>query len=268
MESARNVTEDIHILPSFSPMPGFGFVPINAFVLKAKEPVLIDTGAPIESAAFLEALRSVIDPLDLRWLWLTHPHADHLGSLNALMQEVPHLRLVTTFMGYGYLTLSYEIPLDRIYLVNPGESLDVGDRQLSAYRPPTFDDPMTTGFFDSKSKVFFSSDSFGALIPNPAPDAEAIGQEELLAGQRLWTAMDSPWLHNIDRGKFASELNVVRSMEPSRILSSHLPPATSLTESFLANLAGVPDSPPFVGPNQPALEAMLKQMTESAATAG
>jgi flavorubredoxin len=35
-------------------------------------------------------LRSVINPMDLRWLWLTHPDQDHLGSLRSLMAEVPH----------------------------------------------------------------------------------------------------------------------------------------------------------------------------------
>jgi hypothetical protein len=67
---------DIYIVPAYFPIPGMGFLAVNAFVIKAKEPVLIDTGMGIESEAFMQALASIIDPPDLRWVWLTHDDAD------------------------------------------------------------------------------------------------------------------------------------------------------------------------------------------------
>jgi hypothetical protein len=36
---------DIDVVTSNFPIPGFGVVPINAFVLHGSEPVLVDTGA-------------------------------------------------------------------------------------------------------------------------------------------------------------------------------------------------------------------------------
>jgi hypothetical protein len=49
------------------------------------------------------------------------------------------------------------------------------------------------------------------------------------------------------------------------ILSSHLPAAPGrMTERMLASLAAAPATQPFVGPDQAALEQMLKQMTEAA----
>jgi glyoxylase-like metal-dependent hydrolase (beta-lactamase superfamily II) len=41
-------------------------------VLRGSEPVLVDTGAVVQSGEFMPALRSVIDPTDLKWIWLTH----------------------------------------------------------------------------------------------------------------------------------------------------------------------------------------------------
>jgi flavorubredoxin len=267
MEAPRKVTDDIHILPSYFAVPGFGLVPVNAFVLKAKEPVLVDTGLHQDRDEFVDSVRSIIDLEDLRWLWLTHPDQDHVGSLASLLAAAPQLQLVTTFLGYGILSLFETVPLDRLYLLNPGESLDVGDRQLIAFKPPTFDNPATTGFFDSKSKALFSSDCFGGLVQAPADDAESIDSVALRQAQTLWTTIDSPWLHKVDQAKFGRELDVVRAMEPSYILSSHLPPAHSLTATFLTSLAAVPDAEPFVGPNQAALTAMLAGMTQGAPTA-
>jgi hypothetical protein len=54
-------------------------------------------------------------------------------------------------------------------------------------------------------------------------------------------------------------------MAPKMVLSSHLPAAPGhMTERLLASLAAAPTAHPFVGPDQAALEQMLKQMTEVA----
>jgi hypothetical protein len=41
------------------------------------------------------------------------------------------------------------------------------------------------------------------------------------------------------------------------VLSSHLPPATGMTEALLQDLQQVPDANPWQAPNQAALEAIL-----------
>src|SRR3984885_10585184 len=77
-----------------------------AFVLHAEEPVLVDTGSVVESDDFMAALRSVIDPADLRWIWLTHTDFDHIGSLHPLLDENARLRIITSFLGVGIMSLS------------------------------------------------------------------------------------------------------------------------------------------------------------------
>ncbi len=54
----------IDVLTTSFAVPGFGLIPINAFVLHAAEPVLVDTGAVVESDEFLTgaADRSSIPP--------------------------------------------------------------------------------------------------------------------------------------------------------------------------------------------------------------
>jgi flavorubredoxin len=109
---------EIHVLVSNFPIPGYGLVPINAFVLEGPEPVLVDTGSVVENKEFMATLRSVINPIDLKWLWLTHTDFDHIGSLPQLLAECPQLRLITTFLGAGIMSLSAPLPMDRIHLLN------------------------------------------------------------------------------------------------------------------------------------------------------
>jgi len=251
---------DIFVIPSYFPIPGLGILPINAFVLKAAEPVLVDTGIGPLTDEFLPQLSSVIDPEDLRWLWVTHDDPDHVGSLHRLLDEFPRLRLITTFLGVGKMSVSCPPPLGRTYLLNPGQSLAVGDRMLTAVRPATYDAPETTGFFDSKSRAFFSADSFGALMSEPVEDAAEINPEDLRRGMITWTTVDSPWLHSIDLDKFSETLNHLRDMSAEVVLSSHLPAARGMTDTLLSYLAAVPTTSPFVGFDQPTFESMLAQM--------
>src|SRR5262249_32113994 len=152
----------------------------------------------------------------------------------------PDARVVTTFLGVGIMGLAQPLALDRVHLLNPGQALDVGDRTLTAFKPPVFDNPVTTGFYDSKSGTLFSSDCFGAVLPAPARDAAEIEPEALERGQVLWATVDSPWLHNIDESKFARTLGRIREMAPALILSSHLPAARGMTEQLLANISRAP----------------------------
>jgi len=161
--------------------------------------------------------------------------------------------------------LSAPLPMDRVHLVNPGQTIGVGDRTLKAVRPPTFDNPITTGLHDDRSGAFFSADCFGALLADVPQSAEDLSDDELHQGQVFWATVDSPWLHAVDRAFLAKSLNEIRELHPTLVLSSHLPAASGASqERLLSSLEAVPAAPPFVGPDQAALEQMLGSMTGSA----
>jgi flavorubredoxin len=261
MFETYEAASDIQVISSYFPLPGFGILPVNAFVLKADEPVLVDTGLVPLSDQFMEKLSSVIDPYDLHWLWLTHTDQDHIGSLMHILEAAPKLRVITTFLGLGKMSLFRPLPMDRVYLLNPGQSIKVGDRILTAIKPPSYDAPETTGFYDSKSGAFFSSDCFGALMSEPAENASEVGAEKLREGLLLWATVDAPWLAMIDKALFDGALDRIRQMSPKLILSGHLPAARMMTEELLGYLGSVPITKPFIGPDQQALEVMLQKLT-------
>jgi flavorubredoxin len=251
-------TPGIDVLTTDFPIPGMGLIPINAFVLHGDEPVLVDTGAGVDSEGFMAALQTVIDPNDLRWLWLTHTDFDHVGSLARILAEHQQLRIVTTFLGVGIMSLIDPLPMDRVHLLNPGQQLELTDRTLTAFKPPVFDNPSTTGFYDDRSRALFSSDCFGAVLADVPQDAADIAEDELRDGQVLWATVDSPWLHDVDPAVHQRHLDAVTSLAPELVLSSHLPAAgAELLPRMLGALEAARASGPFIGPDQPALEAMM-----------
>jgi glyoxylase-like metal-dependent hydrolase (beta-lactamase superfamily II) len=241
-------------------IPGLGWLPLQAFVLHAAEPVVVDTGLALGSR-YLEHLGSVMDPADVRWIWLTHPDRDHTGGLIDLLAAAPQAKLVTTFLGLGILGCEWDIPLDRVHLLNPGQTLHVGDRELHAFRPPLFDSPATTGFQDMSTGVVFSSDCLGAPLGDAGlaacDDVRAVPADDLRAAQLLWAAVDSPWIHMIDRSAYESTVRALAGLRPSALLSSHLPPAVGSLDDLMETLRLAPAADPFVGPDQRALEQML-----------
>jgi hypothetical protein len=56
MDKPHQVTPDIEVLPAHFAIPGMGFFPVNAFVFKAAELVLVDTGMGMDSEEFMKAL--------------------------------------------------------------------------------------------------------------------------------------------------------------------------------------------------------------------
>ncbi|MFK4226676.1 MBL fold metallo-hydrolase [Streptomyces sp. NPDC019890] len=257
----HKVRPDISVLSDSLEVPGIGHIPVNAFVLLASQPVVIDTGLGLPDRNFLEAVGSVLDPADVRWIWLTHPDRDHTGGIFELLAAAPKARVVTTFVAVGIMSCERPLPLDRLYLLNPGQTLDVGDRTLTGFRPPLFDNPATVGFFDDRSGVCFSSDCFGGPMPSAdlaqADDVGAVGVEDLRAAQLLWATVDSPWVQNVDVQKFLASFQPLRDREPELILSTHLPPAPGIARPMIDTLGSAAGAAAFVGPDQAALEQML-----------
>ena len=252
---------DVTVLHDQSEIPGLGFLPVNAFVLHAEQPVVIDTGLSLPDRNFVQSLAEVLDPADVRWIWLTHPDRDHTGGIYDLLEVAPHAKVVTTFIGLGILGTQQPLPLDRVYLLNPGQALDVGDRHLTGFRPPLFDNPATVGVSDARSGVCFSSDCFGAPLSSAelaaSENVAAVSADELGAGQLLWASVDSPWVHKVDQAKYEAGFEPFRSFDPSWTFSVHLPPIEGSLDPMMQTLRGAPSVPEFVGPDQVALEALL-----------
>ena len=256
---------DVDVVTSTATIAGFGKLAINAFVIHADEPVLVDTGSVVESDDFMAALRSVIDPADLRWIWLTHTDFDHIGSLQRLLDreraaagdhQLPrgrdHEPVGTPADGSGV----------------PRQPWSDGRRGRSHPRarcgPPPSTTPSRPGSRTNaraSSSARIASEPCSTRCPNAPRTCPTRTCIKARSSGPRWTPRGcTRWTGAV----FASELDHVRALEPTMVLSSHLPAAQgSSVERLLGALAAVPDAPAFVGPDQAALEQMLAGVTGS-----
>ena len=174
MDSPYQGGPDVHVLPTNLALPGVGVLSVNAYVVLAEEPVLIDTGIGLDGDQFIEALASIVDPAALRWVWLTHDDADHIGSIRQVLERAPHARLVTNAFCAFRMATWWPVPFDRVHAIRVGDAIHVGDRTLRAVAPPLFDNPLSIGVLDESTGALFSVDAFGAILPEPTQDVAAV----------------------------------------------------------------------------------------------
>jgi flavorubredoxin len=245
---AHTVAPDTTSLSSYYPLPGLGLLPVNAFVVHAAQPVLVDTGLSALREPFLEALRCTIDPAAIRWIWLSHMDADHVGNIEQVMALAPDAKIVTTFLGMGKMLLRH-FDVSRVHLLEPGAVIDAGDRTLVPLKPVCYDAPETMGFFDTRTRVLFAADAFGTPLQAPQDVAAAIPEAELFDGMATWAALDMPALGMSDRVVMGRLLAAVERLDPAAIVSAHLPVARGMTSRLLRLLDRVLDSGRIAAPD-------------------
>jgi flavorubredoxin len=107
--------------------------------------MLVDAGVVAQKSDVLSAIEKTIELPSVEYIYLTHTDRDHVGCLTELLDEAPRAKLVTTFLGMGKLGLTEAISPERVLLVNPGESIDLGDRQVEGANRPSTTHPKPLG---------------------------------------------------------------------------------------------------------------------------
>ncbi len=108
---------------------------LNSMVITGREPIVVDTGAGVARDLWFEAVEAVVDPADVRWIFLSHDDPDHTGNLLEMLDRAPRATLVTNWFTVERLSASYQLPMDRMRWVNEDESFHAGDRELRAVLP-------------------------------------------------------------------------------------------------------------------------------------
>ena len=253
----ERIAPDTYLIPNLAPAgPGL-HLPVNSMVIRGREPVIVDTGAPMHRTQWLEKVFAVVEPEDVRWIFLSHDDGDHTGGLLDVLQRCPRAVLVTNFFSVERLALEKPaLPLQRMRWMEPGATLDVGDRVLHLFRPPIFDGPTTRGLFDSRSRAMWIVDTFACLTPGSL-DAADLSDEQLAQMSAMNSAV-SPWHAWLDRAAYARHVESVEAFGAQTVASAHGPVLRGqrLDDAFdrLRGLAGAPIIPT---PGQELLDELI-----------
>lgn len=254
------VAADTWVIHSVQPALGQPlFVYLNSMVILGAEPMIVDTGTIANREQWLQDVFSLVEPEDVRWIFLSHDDVDHTGNLEQAMEACPNARLVCSWAMVERHTNCFEFPLDRCRWVMDGESIDIGDRTLLALRPPVYDSPTTRGLFDPTTGLYWSSDTFATPVPDPAAGIADLDKEFWDFGLALFAlGAVSPWLSMVDPVKYGKFVDGVQDLDITTVAGCHTPVIEGpFIEQAFTRIRQLPSIDPPPLPDQSVLDQIV-----------
>ena len=255
------IAPETWLIPNLFPAGDGLFVPVNSMLIRGAEPVIVDTGAPVHRERWLEQVFSLVEPDDVRWIFLSHDDGDHTGGLLDALEMCPNATLVTNFFSVERLALEKPaLPLERMRWIDEGGTLDVGDRTLQLFKPPIFDGPTTRGLYDPTTAAMWIVDTFACLTPGTL-DIRELPTDLVAESMPAMNSLVSPWHQWLDPAAYRRHVDEVESLGVLAVGSAHGPVLTgdAIRHSFelVRRLAGQPIIP---APGQELLDGLIDQV--------
>ncbi len=262
------IAKDTYVIHQVQPALGEPlFVYLNSMVIRGREPMIVDTGTPANRAQWLEDAFSLVEPEDVRWVFVSHDDVDHSGNLDEVMTVCPNATLICTWAMVERHTNCFDFPLERCRWVMDGESIDIGDRTLQAVRPPVYDSPTTRGLFDPTTGVYWAVDTFATPLPDPAMGIADLDPEFWDFGLGLFAlGAVSPWLSMVDPAEYSRYVDRSQSLDITTIAACHSPVIEGeFIDKAFARIRELPTIDPPPVPDQSVLDQIVAATAEPTA---
>lgn len=256
--SPLEVAPETFLIPNLAPADDVSYVPVNSLLIRGEEPIVVDTGAPIHREHWLEQVFGLVEPGDIRWIFLSHEDGDHTGALDTVLEAAPQATLVMNFFSTERRMLEAPVPMERSIWREPGDTFEAGDRRLRLVLPPIFDGPATRGLFDERTGVLWAVDTFAAATPGAVHRVEDLPRDLYDESFMAFNSLISPWHQWLDPAKYDRHVDTVESLRPRVVASAHGPVLVgdAIHDAFdrVRTLAGEPRIAP---PGQELLDQIL-----------
>lgn len=150
----------------------------NAYLLRDKKNVLIDTVWTPYDHEFVAHLKEEIDLKDIDYIVMNHNENDHSGALPALMAEIPDTPIYCTKKGEMILRGLYHKDWNFVN-VKTGDTLNVGDNTLHFIECPMCHWPDTMMTYADDEQILFSNDVFGQHYATESLFDDTVNQSDM-----------------------------------------------------------------------------------------
>jgi flavorubredoxin len=171
--AVTEIAPDVYRISHYVPEIDLQF---NQFLVKDDEPLLFHTGMKAMFPLVRDAVASVIDPSDIRWIGFSHFEADECGSLNEWLQKATAAQPVCSLVGALVSVNDFAIRPARG--MTDGEVLSTGKYRYRFVQTPHLPHCWEAGLlFEETNGTLLSSDLFhqGGDV-EPLTESDVIGR--------------------------------------------------------------------------------------------
>jgi NADH oxidase (H2O-forming) len=138
----------------------------NSYFIDAGVKTIVEVAKEKFSDNYLNKLKSVTNPADIKFIILDHTEPDHSGSLKNLLDIAPYATVVGSGNAIRYLEDIINVPFKSL-TVKDGDTLDLGNKTLRFISAPNLHWPDSIYTYLPEDRILFTCDSFGAHYCSP-----------------------------------------------------------------------------------------------------
>ncbi|MBQ3107724.1 MAG: flavin reductase [Firmicutes bacterium] len=134
----------------------------NSYVIMDEKVAVMDTVDVNFKHEWLDNVAKVLNGRKPDYLIVQHMEPDHAGNIQNFMEVYPETTIVANFKTFAMIENFFDLDLEgRKLEVGNGESLSLGQHNLTFVFAPMVHWPEVMVTYDSTDKVLFSADGFG-----------------------------------------------------------------------------------------------------------
>jgi len=190
----------------------------NAYlIVGSKKTALVDTVNPGFEKELLAKISERIDPAKVDYVIMNHAEPDHANAARDVLAVAKTAKLVAGVKGKEAAMMYFDIPEERIMVVNESSVIDLGGKTLKFVDAPWLHWPETIFTYLEEDKILFPCDFFGSHLAVGEFYADEYGNENTLDMAKLYFAeIMMPF-----RKPGQTAIEKVKKLGPKMIAPSH-----------------------------------------------
>ena len=190
----------------------------NAYlIVGSKKTALIDTVNPRFEKELLAKISERIDPAKVDYVIMNHAEPDHANAARDVLAVAKNAKLVAGVKGKEAAMMYFDIPEERIMVVDESSVIDLGGKTLKFVDAPWLHWPETIFTYLEEDKILFPCDFFGSHLAVGEFYADEYGNENTLDMAKLYFAeIMMPF-----RKPGQTAIEKVKKLGPKMIAPSH-----------------------------------------------
>ncbi len=191
-------------------------------VLGSEKTLLVDTGNPSNWREVERDVEGFLGGRPLDYVFCTHVELPHAGLLAQWLDKYPGAVALGRLTDYE---LYYPAHADRMRNVEPGQSVDLGDRRI-VFLPAIWRDLKETLWaFDTTERTLFVSDAFAYLHYHHEGQCDRLASEQPLPDVDMIQFFNERalfWTQHTDASRSFADIDEMLSMlQPRAIATAH-----------------------------------------------
>ena len=161
----------------------------NAYlIIGSKKTALIDTVNPGFEEELLAKISERIDPSKVDYVVMNHAEPDHANAARDVLAVAKNAKLVAGVKGKEAAMMYFDIPAERIMIVDESSMIDLGGKTLKFVDAPWLHWPETMFTYLEEDKILFPCDFFGSHLAVGEFYADEYGNENTLDMAKMYFA--------------------------------------------------------------------------------